>query len=72
MNKGLDVNDMYHLAISYEIKAVDYYKISAKKAHSKALYKLAIYHENGLGVEKDMQKAFIYYNQAASCGFSDA
>src|SRR5437870_2414386 len=62
---------------NYE-KAVTYWKIAAEQwwfknfwlyiGHPDAQYELGVCYSNGKGVNKDLQKAFTYYERAAKQG----
>ena len=56
----------YHMGDGVEqnnIKAKEYWELSAKKGSSAPQYNLGIFYENGWSVPKDTKKALFYYNK---------
>ena len=53
--------------IDYE-KAYEYYLKAAEKGYVQSMYNLAVYHERGRHVAKDLSKAIAWYRKAADYG----
>ncbi len=50
------------------VKAVEWWRKSAVQGDADAQYKLGMYYESGIGVEKDMSEALNWYNKSANQG----
>jgi TPR repeat protein len=63
------------MKVSFE-KSFEYFKLVADSPTSelcgRAKYELANYYSEGLGVEKDLAKAFTLYQEAIACEFNNA
>ena len=53
--------------IDYE-KAYEYYLKASEKGYVQSMYNLAVYHEKGWHVEKDLSKAVAWFRKAADMG----
>jgi len=51
------------------LSALNNYKIALEQEYTRAYYWLGLIHEHGLGVERDIEKAWEYYSSGARCGY---
>ncbi|MBZ0185685.1 MAG: sel1 repeat family protein, partial [Candidatus Obscuribacterales bacterium] len=63
---------LIHLKSKHYSKAHKHLKTLADKGHAKSQTILAMMYENGVGVEKDAEKAYEYYLMAAEQGLPEA
>ena len=72
---GICYQKGYGIKVSFE-KSFEYFKLVADSPTSElcgsAKYELANYYSEGLGVERDLAKAFVLYQEAIACGFNNA
>ncbi|TNF97691.1 MAG: outer membrane lipoprotein-sorting protein [Gammaproteobacteria bacterium] len=72
-----DISDTYEEAvIAYENeqyeRAIELFKVSAKKGNTRAKHLLGNIYLDGLGIEEDEFAAFRWYKEAAEAGLADA
>ena len=60
-----------HLEHNYT-KAKEHFEEAAKRGHGKAFYSLGVMYEEGMGVEKDLERGIKYYEEAGEKGVGAA